>query len=97
MTVRVRFLKTHGLWNKGEVAGFIAERAAEFIKAGVAEDADAADLRAEADAQAKAEAEPKAKADAEAAERLKAEAEPKAKADAEAAGLPRRRASRPHA
>ncbi len=86
MSVRVRFLKTHGLWNKGEVAGFTADRADDLIKAGVAEDAAAAGRRAEAqaaaDAEAQAAAEAEAQADADA--KAKADVDAKAKADADA-------------
>jgi hypothetical protein len=35
--VIVRLIKSHGIWNTGELAGFQSDKAAELVTAGVAE------------------------------------------------------------
>ncbi|MFP1646113.1 hypothetical protein [Pontitalea aquivivens] len=62
---RVRFLKTHLMYQPGETAGFSDAVAATLIAAGVAIDPEA-QAKAEAEAAAQAEADAKAKAEAEA-------------------------------
>ncbi len=77
MTVGVKFLKSHSIYNAGETAGFTKEDAAALVKSGVAEYPPTAEEKEAAAKKAAAVEKTAAKAKA------KAEAEAKAKAEAE--------------